>query len=186
MKLIGVLLLLLLTACSQVVPVSRYDAYLAPGVGVALPAVQGENFSHQQRITMQRNSRQYQWLAFLEVDEEALHLLGLTLTGVRLFEIRYDVLGIHTLYRVSSSLPESAQILTDVMIAFWPDSAWTPVLPEGWVLRDSESERTLLAKNGEPMILVRYEQTGSGRLPVELLHKGFGYQVVLEKLDEER
>lgn len=185
-QLLPLLFALLLGACaSQPVPENR--AYLAPGTSVLLPApVRAQPLYRQQLLSAHSKGGDHQLLTVLEADGHRLALAGLTPSGIRLFRLSYDGETIHTEQLAAllggTALPPVTQVLADVMLSYWPLTAWQPRLPAGWRLEDDGMVRRLTDPNGKLVSEIHYRLIAGEREPVRLIQHAFDYQLQMERL----
>ena len=116
------------------------EAALDRQTRVALPAPWPAPLHYRQQlltVALPGSSHDGQSLmTVLTVQPQGLRLQGLTPLGVPLFRIDYDAAGINssTLPGLSSgvgAMPPAAQVLADVMLAYWPLASWQARLPAG-------------------------------------------------------
>lgn len=177
------LLLVVLAGCSSS---PRPEAFVAPGVAMSLPSPRSAvPFSRQQLLLANAKGKQYQLLTALEAQRDGITLVGLMPTGARLFKVRYDAQGIHSERLAAlpeSALPPVSQVLSDVMLCYWPLQAWLPHLPAGWQLQDEGDRRLLRDPAGQLVTEVHYRNWQGLREPESLTQHRFGYRLQLENL----
>ncbi|MBV8624801.1 MAG: DUF3261 domain-containing protein [Herbaspirillum sp.] len=162
------LLPLLLAACATVTapdtrPSARLQLHLSP-------AALGQSISLQQHLTVERAGRTDQLDTALEIDADHLDLVGLAF-GQRVMSLHYD--GRQLQVWRHPMLPSQVQgedVLQDVQLTLWPVDAIRQALPEGWELRESNGQRTLLLRD-ETIAVIDYPD-----------HKAWGGKVILENL----
>lgn len=192
----SLLLLILLSGCSVLQPDSN-SAYLRPDTRIVLPSPTLETpLRRHQLLRFEAGDGQEEGAnegvqesvqALLEADGQELTLVALSPVGVRLFSLHYDGREITTAQTaMDERLPPPGQILTGVMLAYWPLERWLPVLPPGWTLRDQADQRLLLDPAGSRVVEIHYQQAGQtneDREPVRLIHHHFDYQIFIRRLD---
>jgi hypothetical protein len=185
MRLLPFILLIWLSGCSNQPHHSQSQTWLDRQTAINLPAPGLDvPMQRHQLLSVVLSDGRYSFQALLQVDEEQLELLALTPTGIRLFSLRYDAAGIHTEQQLSSNhLPPPAQVLADVMLAYWPVAAWEVVLPQDWVLQDQPLQRHLLDAQGRPVVEIEYRMEKNQREPYRLTQQAFDYQLHLRNLD---
>lgn len=166
------LLPLLLAACTTVTapdtppdmrPSARLQLHLSP-------AALGQSISLQQHLTVERAGRTDQLDTALEIDADHLDLVGLAF-GQRVMSLHYD--GRQLQVWRHPMLPSQVQgedVLQDVQLTLWPVDAIRQALPEGWELRESNGQRTLLLRD-ETIAVIDYPD-----------RKAWGGKVILENL----
>lgn len=181
--------LLLLTACADRSGAGAPDnrALLTPTVSLVLPApLQDRPLYRQQLLSARTRGGEHQLLTVLEADGRQLTLVGLTPSGIRLFRLSYDGEAIRSEQLSSllggTALPPVAQVLADVMLGYWPLSAWQPRLPRGWRLEDEGMVRRLRDPAGTLVSEIHYREIGGEREPVRLVQHAFDYELQMEKL----
>ncbi len=185
-------LLLILTLLSGCVPHQALktdntmpaQAWLRPGVRVNLPAPTLETpVNQQQLLSATVDGKTQSLLVLLSADGQSLQLAGLSPLGIRLFKLVYDQQGIHTEQAfISDKLPPAGQVLSDIMLSYWPVSRWQPQLPAGWKLEDDGMRRILSDQNGQEVTRIDYLQRGSQRQPVSITQRAFRYQITLQNV----
>ncbi len=183
----AILLVALLSACArnhQDDP--RPRAWLKPGVQVTLPDPGMEKpFSQQQLLTATIKGKDHALLVLLNVDQQQLTLAGLSSLGIRLFSLVYDQTGVHVQQSiVVPEIPPANQVLQDIMLSYWPISAWQPLLPTGWTLTDEGDNRHLRDDKGEVIVEIHYQQLDGLRQPVLVQQNIFKYKIAIQHLDE--
>lgn len=181
--------LLLLTACASQPGAGAPDnrALLTPTVSLVLPApLRDQPLYRQQLLSARTRGGEHQLLTVLEADGRQLTLVGLTPSGIRLFRLSYDGEAIRSEQLSSllggTALPPVAQVLADVMLGYWPLSAWQPRLPRGWRLEDEGMVRRLRDPAGTLVSEIHYREIGGEREPVRLVQHAFDYALQMEKL----
>lgn len=181
--------LLLLTACTSQPGGGGPDnrALLTPTVSLVLPApLRDQPLYRQQLLSARTRGGEHQLLTVLEADGRQLTLVGLTPSGIRLFRLSYDGEAIRSEQLSSllggTALPPVAQVLADVMLGYWPLSAWQPRLPRGWRLEDEGMVRRLRDPAGKLVSEIHYREIDGEREPVRLVQHAFDYALQMEKL----
>ncbi|MFM4703280.1 DUF3261 domain-containing protein [Aeromonas bivalvium] len=181
--------LLLLTACADQSGGGGPDnrALLTPTVSLVLPApLRDRPLYRQQLLSARTRGGEHQLLTVLEADGRQLTLVGLTPSGIRLFRLSYDGEAIRSEQLSSqlggTALPPVAQVLADVMLGYWPLSAWQPRLPRGWRLEDEGMVRRLRDPAGTLVSEIHYREIDGEREPVRLVQHAFDYALQMEKL----
>lgn len=167
--------------------VSAPEAALAPDVVVRLPApTRSEPLHVQQLLTakVQGAATGHSLLVVLEANGGRLSLVGFSLLGVRLFKVDYDATGIHVeqlpALAAMGALPPVTQVLSDVLLSYWPRQAWLATLPVGWQLQDFPLRRELRNEKGELISEIHYQQQGDTREPSQLWQHAFGYRLTIQ------
>lgn len=181
-----VLLSLLLSGCAQQHSLShRPTAWLKPGVRVTLP-VPGFSpaFEQQQLLTGHVRGKTQSLLVLLSADSRQIRLAGLSSLGIRLFRLTYDDKGIHTQQMMAlPEMPPASQVLSDIMLSYWPIRAWQRQLPHGWQLADKADSRELRDADGNVVTVIRYTSRDGRREPVSIDQRAFRYQIYIQHLD---
>jgi len=178
--------LLALSACASVSDSKHPTAWLKPGIRVSLPTARlGPVIQVHQVLTSHYGGRDHALIVALDAGAGHLSLVGLSMAGVRLFTLQYDEQGLQARQHiVAPGLPPAAQVLSDIMLSYWPAKAWQTVLPPGWQLVDDGLQRQLLDPQGEVITRIEYEGAPEGRRPVQVQQQAFGYSIQIQNLDE--
>lgn len=182
-----ILIICVLTGCATPKPAEvTAEAWLKPGIRVHLPSPErAEPVAQQQLLTATVNGKQQSLLVLLNADRTILTLVGLSPLGIRLFKVDYDQRGIHTQQSVElKGLPPANQVLSDIMLTYWPIEAWQPLLPEKWQLVDRANQRSLYDNHGNPIVRIDYLMSGDRRQPVSITHYAFHYQISIQNVGE--
>lgn len=175
-------LLLAAAACAPAPPPAPPgpQAFLNRQVAVSLPnpAALGHAWHASQLLNADYGGQKGQIPVELEVQGGWLTLVGLAAVGPPLFTIRFDgreILTEHKTLGVRLLPPE--QILADVMLVYWPRSAWLPHLPPGWRLEDEGDYRRLFDATGT--LVVEIHTVGNVDQPhtVDLDNVTFNYRL---------
>jgi hypothetical protein len=181
-RLVSLAALLAVSACAAAPPPGppAPQAFLNREVAVALPspATLGHSWHASQLLNADYGGQKGQIPVELEVLGGRLTLVGLAGVGPPLFTIRFDgreILSEHKTLGAKLLPPE--QILADVMLVYWPRSAWLPRLPPGWRLTDEGQYRRLFDATGT--LVVEIHTVGDVDQPhtVELDNVTFNYHL---------
>jgi hypothetical protein len=123
--------------------------------------------------------------ALLEVDPALLQLAGFAM-GQRILTLRWN--GATLDEERDPRLPaqfQSAPVLRDVQLVYWPADAVRAALPSGWTLEDGPGQRTL-SKNGREWVTVRYngEPRWEGRTQLTNLSEHYRLTIESRPADE--
>lgn len=177
---------LLLSACSTPKPdTTRPQAWLKPGTLVTLPAPGiSPSITQQQLLSARVKGKTQSLMVLLNADQQKIMLAGLSPLGIRLFRLTYSEQGVKTEQSITlPALPPANQVLADIMLSYWPISAWQPQLPKGWTLKDIDSRRELRDSEGELIETIQYLTRNGSRQPISVQHHRFGYVIGIQHLD---
>jgi hypothetical protein len=164
MRRLGLLLLLLLQACSHKPPVPQDQAFIAPGLSIAVPGPEaiGKEVLISQTVTAQFRGESYVMQGYLNLGPTSLELAALDGFGRRLFTISWR--GNAFDYQPTPAMPSElrpANMLADIALIYWPADALRPVLaPAGATLTETAASRSI-SFGGREVIHIDYE-TGIG------------------------
>lgn len=179
-------LIMFVSGCSTKSP-STNDVWLTKTVKVKLPEANLEqDFHDQQLLTFSYKNQQNSLIVMIDADKTTLKVNGLSTLGIRLFDIEYKDGEIRKhQYIFSKELPAAQQILSDIMLCFYPISAWQLRLPKGWAIVEDETHRKLINDQNQIIIDISYQQPHSSKIrkPVYIKHNIFGYQIVIESME---
>jgi hypothetical protein len=148
---------------------------LAPSaLGASVSLAQQLTFTHEQDPGGPRSLE-----ALMEVDPEQLQLAGLAM-GHRILTLRWN--GTTLSEERDPRLPaqfQSALVLRDVQLVYWPADAVRAALPSGWTLEDGPGLRTL-SKDGREWVTVRYDGTPRWEGRTHLTNLSEHYQLTIE------
>lgn len=178
------LFVLLLGGCSFSQNGEQPGTWLEPGTRVNLPMpTSGSALRYQQLLTATVDGNEQSLMVMLDADGQKITLAALSPIGIRLFKVTYDATGIHTEQSVApGEFPPAEQVLSDIMMSYWPIEAWTPSLPEGWHLTDIQDKR-LLRDGQETIIEIHYRTERGKRQPIAITHHRFGYHIQIQNID---
>jgi len=164
---------LLLASCATAPPPpARLGLQLAP-------AELGEEISLQQHLTIERDGKTDQLDAALEVDANALQLVGLAF-GQRVLSLQYDGKKMATWRHFM--LPEQVRaedILEDIQLTLWPIEAIRKALPPGWHIDDVGLQRSLYM--GDKLICaIRYSAMPRWSGTVTLENFRYHYTITIQ------
>lgn len=162
------------------------ESWLTKGVKVNLPSPQSTHPLHdQQLLTVTVEGKDNSLIALVDSNGEQLTIAGLSTMGIRLFKINYQGNEILTEQAIFiPQLPPATQVLSDIMLSYWPQAAWQAVLPSGWQLIDQDYQRKLYDDKGALIIEMTYPDKwqGTPRKPSQIIHHIFGYQINIQSM----
>lgn len=82
-------------------------------------------------------------------------------------------------------MPPASQVLADIMLSYWPEANWQPLLPAGWRLEDQPQVRRLYDNRGVIVSEIRYQQTDGRREPLSITQSAFYYRITIQNLGSE-
>lgn len=160
------------------------SAWLKPGVKIELPSPGLDvPMSEQQLLTAKVKGKSHSLIALLDVNQERISLAGLSSLGVRLFLVTYDACGIRTEQPITlPELPPAEQVLSDIMLSYWPIARWETQLPQGWTLVDKDLVRELRDEQQQLVSQIHYQNIDGQRAPVQIDNQIFSYQITIGHL----
>ena len=117
---------------------------------VLLPPADGpENLLRKQKITMQGQGLEQQFVAVLRIQHDRLKLAALSATGQQLFFLEYDGESLTQKNASSIDIP-GRDILAIMQFSLWPSSSIRQhyTRDDGWDLAISAQQRSLLTSAG--------------------------------------
>lgn len=143
-------------------------------LGASVSLTQQLVFAHEQDPGGPRSLE-----ALLEVDPAQMQLAGLAM-GHRILTLRWDGnrLDEERDPRVPAQF-NSALVLRDVQLVYWPADVVRAALPEGWTLEDGPSRRTL-SKNGREWVTVSYDGTPRWEGRTQLTNLSEHYKLTID------
>jgi len=185
-RLLALLCLLMASACASTPDGGQPWAWIKPGVRVFLPAPGVSPSIHErQLLTSSYKGSEHSLMVLLDADDRQLSLVGLSMVGVRLFTLQYDEQGLQTRQHVvAPGLPPAAQVLSDIMLSYWPAARWQALLPTHWQLVDEGLQRRLLDGQGQLVMRIDYVGSPEARHPVRVHQFSFGYDIRIQNLDD--
>ena len=166
---------LALSGCAApVTPSSRLGLKLSP-------ASLGESISLQQHFKVERDGRNDELDAALEVDAEHIELVGLAL-GQRVLTLHFDGKNVQTWRHVMMpSQVRGEDVLDDLQLTLWPADAIRQALPAGWRLEDNGLRRTLLSDD-VPVTVIDYSGQPRWSGTVELNNLRYRYRLTIQSV----
>ncbi len=178
------LIIATLMSCSSWQNESAPHAWLTPGNKINLPTpTLANDIDRQQLLTVTINGKSDSLLTMLNVSQDKITLVGLSLLGIRLFKVIYDETGIKTEQAIAlPQLPPANQVLSDIMLSYWPIEVWRNNLPDGWRLEEESNHRSLYDTDGRLIIGITYQMENNRREPIMIEHYYFGYQIAIQNM----
>ncbi len=152
-------LLLLLQACRTEPALPPDQAFIAPGIAIAVPgpAALGRSATVAQTVTAQFRGQSFVFQGYVNFGPDTLELAALDGLGRRLFTVHWR--GGAFDYQPSPSMPSDlrpANMLADMALIYWPAEALRPILAQaGAELSETPSTRTI-RHGGEAVIQIDY------------------------------
>jgi hypothetical protein len=166
--------MLILTACSAHRPAAPepVSLNLLPPASVSVAVLL------KQKITMQAQGGQRQFLTVARFDLDRLQLVVLLPTGQRLLSLDYDGKQLQQEDHAPVELP-GREILAIIQFATWPEDSIRAHYREqdGWLVETSVDQRILLTASGA-ILKISYQP---GKLSVDNYLQG--YRVIVDTLE---
>jgi hypothetical protein len=157
-----------------------------PGLFLLAPSEAGAELSVTQSLSFSKGASHFEALAVLQVDRQAVTLVGLGPMGNRLLSLRWD--GSRLDKERDPQLPKELPlelILRDVQLAYWPAEAVRRALPKGgWSLQDGERLR-VLSQAGADIVRIRYQGADRWHSATTFEHLGMGYRLDITPIKDE-
>lgn len=119
------------------------------------PAALGTSISVQQHLTVERNGRTDDLDVALQVEPEAIDVVGLAF-GQRVLTLHYDGKELTSWRHVMlPSQVRAEDVLEDMQLTLWPAAAVAAALPQGWRIAEQGLGRTLYLDE-EPVMRISY------------------------------
>jgi hypothetical protein len=119
------------------------------------PAALGAAISVQQHLTVERNGRTDDLDVALQVEPEAIDVVGLAF-GQRVLTLHYDGKELTSWRHVMlPSQVRAEDVLEDMQLTLWPAAAVAATLPQGWRIAEQGLGRTLYLDE-EPVMRISY------------------------------
>ncbi len=157
-------------------------AYIYPEEKVRLPApaALGE-YQRKALMNASYKERVFSLLTITQADPHALRVVAYTPLGVKLLSAVYDGDSIRTEGNFKDAMPDTSQMLLDIMLSSLGEKELRKMLPEGFSLESGELKRQIL-KGTFSVYEIEYERSGSKNLPVLIKNNIFNYKIALKNL----
>jgi hypothetical protein len=145
------------------------------------PAALGQSLALQQHLHVERGARSDDLDAALEIDADALTLVGMAF-GQKVLSLHYDGSSLQSWRH--PRLPEqvrSEDVLEDIQLTYWPLEAIRPALPAGWEIVD-EAQRRTLSRDGAVMMVIEYGNPARWPGEVRISNLRYGYRLTIQSV----
>ncbi|WP_390902882.1 DUF3261 domain-containing protein [Vibrio qingdaonensis] len=165
---------------------------LKPGTTVALPAPAelGYQLTASQLISAtwqgEKGLESSQLPVQLQVNKDKVILAGFSSWGTRIMSLTYqnNDINANVLNGLENTLPDPQQILFNLMITLWPQSAWeAPLNTIKWRIIDTAGQRQIIDETGTPVIIIRYDNREPLQGKIHFEHQQLGYSIVIQTLN---
>ena len=186
------LLLSSIAGCALKPQAASTQVQLKPGTTVALPAPAelGYQLTASQLISAtwqgEKGLESSQLPVQLQVDKDKVILAGFSSWGTRIMSLTYqnDDINANVLNGLENTLPEPQQILFNLMITLWPQSAWeAPLNTIKWRIIDTAGQRQIIDETDTPVIIIRYDNREPLQGKIHFEHQQLGYSIVIQTLN---
>ncbi|WP_428773792.1 DUF3261 domain-containing protein [Vibrio sp.] len=181
-----------LSGCASQPTVSQAEVTIAPDTHIPLPSPGqlGYSLTASQLLSAKwpGQTAGQQLPVQLQVDQHGLILAGFSSWGTRILSLQYQngIIDSDVMAGLSSQLPEPQQILFNLMITLWPQSAWEgPLNTVSWRLIDEANRRLVFNETGETVIEIRYANPQRLTGEIEFFHHQLNYQISIITLDHQ-
>jgi hypothetical protein len=143
------------------------------------PAALGATISVQQHLTVQRGARTDDLDVALQVEPDAIDVVGLAF-GQRVLSLHYDGVKLTSWRHVMLPAQVRAEdVLEDMQLTLWPASAIAAQLPSGWRIDEQGLTRTLYLA-GEPVMRIAYSGVPRWSGTVQLENLRYHYKLTIQ------
>ncbi|GLS83164.1 DUF3261 domain-containing protein [Paraferrimonas haliotis] len=172
-------LVLLATGCATTEQNRGRDAWPSPG------SYGGEAYI-QQQAQLKRGEQQYQFIAVTEINAKQVRLVGLSIMGVKLFDLSWDgtVLTSHSLLPKSEQGPNDALVLESLLLALWPPTELDALLSSAKLTMITTSDSRVVSKgDGQQQLTVLYQQPRQNGGQIRIIDKRFQTELTLTTIE---
>ena len=143
-----------------------------------LPPYQfGSALSLTQTVSGQYADRQDRMVVEIEIERNALRMIGLTPMGIKIFSLSYDNGEVEQ--SVGKMVPDGVNpsyILSDFQLTYWPiTDVRNALAQQKYSVSDTGDRRIVLGPSGEILVEIIYLQPLKRWSDVELIHHEAGY-----------
>jgi hypothetical protein len=143
------------------------------------PAALGTAISVQQHLTVERGGRTDDLDVALQVEPEAIDMVGLAF-GQRVLTLHYD--GVKLTSWRHAMLPSQVRaedVLEDMQLTLWPADVIAARLPAGWRIAEQGLSRTLYLAD-EPVMRIAYSGAPRWSGTVQLENLRYHYKLTIQ------
>ena len=115
---------IMLQACTYQTNSSNIKAYLTQKKEFSLPdPACPKSLDALQLLKASYQGKSFSLMVAIKINEKGIFISGYSVSGIKFFNISYDILGVHTQNFIKTEENLSTQqILTDIMLALYPES----------------------------------------------------------------
>ncbi len=157
-------------------------AYICPQEKVRLPApaALGE-YQRKTLMNVSYQERSFSLVTITKADGRIIRVVAYTPMGIKLLSAAYDGDSIKTEGSFKGAMPDTSQMLLDIMLSSLGQKELRKMLPEGFTLEGDALKRRIL-KGTLSVYEIGYERSGSTNLPVLIKNNIFNYKIALKNL----
>lgn len=205
-RIIGLLLLLAISACSTQSPSSKAfeennQIEVADNTWVALPQPSelGYTLTASQLLSVRyidqaKKAQSNQLPIQLQITQDKLVLAGFSSWGTRLLSLTYqdNQLDTYVMAGLGNTLPKPEQVLFNLMITLYPLDVWQPRLQQaGWKLTEQQTgnrqsqnikQRTLFDNHGKLIAEINYASIDPLKGDITFINHALDFTIVIKTL----
>jgi hypothetical protein len=162
-------------------PTAQDEALIAPNIRLRIPTPQALNQTAMitQSVVAHYRDATYSFEANIDLTPDSLQLIAIDGMGRRALTISWT--GDNLRYQPAPWLPASlrlSNILADMTITYWPDSALRAALAAATI--STTSQRRTVSANGTDIVIVEYGSGTGWNRSAHFRNLAFGYSLEIQ------